>query len=157
MGAGGERDPVRYSEVTAKSALTRVYGMPYFSWSLNPYTGCSHACSYCFARQYHALRERDPGRGFDRKVEPETPPPAPRLEAMRRLRGAGLDAGVLAAPILPGLSDSEASLDAVARAARDHDATFFHHRPLKLDPGVKPHYFAFLAEHFPALLPQAAA
>ncbi len=70
---------------------------------------------------------------------------------------AGIDAGVLAAPILPGLSDSEASLDAVAAAAASSGATFFSTRPLKLDPGVKPHYFAFLAEHFPALLPSSTA
>src|SRR5439155_1490454 len=59
---------VRYREVTVKSALTRVQGMP-FAWSLNPYMGCSHACGYCFARQYHALRGRDTGAGFDREVD----------------------------------------------------------------------------------------
>ncbi len=70
---------------------------------------------------------------------------------------AGIDAGVLAAPILPGLSDSEESLDAVAAAAAAHGATFFSTRPLKLDPGVKPHYFAFLAENYPALVPATEA
>ena len=74
-------------------------------------------------------------------------------EAVRRLVAAGIDAGVLAAPILPGLSDSEESLDAVAAAAARSGATFFSTRPLKLDPSVKPHYLAFLAEHFPAVLP----
>ena len=59
---------VSYREVAVKSALTRVQGMP-FAWSLNPYTGCSHACTYCFARQYHALRGRDTGAGFDREIE----------------------------------------------------------------------------------------
>jgi DNA repair photolyase len=92
-----------------------------------------------------------------RTSEPYASPPKARLEAVRRLVSAGIDAGVLAAPILPGLSDSEASLDAVARAAAAHGATFFSTRPLKLDPGVKPHYFAFLAERFPALLPSAQA
>ena len=37
-----------FLEVEAKSALNRVSGMP-FSWSVNPYRGCSHACSYCAA------------------------------------------------------------------------------------------------------------
>jgi DNA repair photolyase len=92
-----------------------------------------------------------------RGSEPSAPPPRSRLEAMRRLRAADLDAGVIVAPILPGLSDSEDSLDAVAAAARDHGAAFFHHRPLKLDPGVRPHYFTFLAEHFPVLMPATAA
>ena len=63
---------VRYREVTVKSALTRVQGMPYFSWSLNPYLGCAHACSYCYAREYHAKRGRDTGAGFDREVEVKT-------------------------------------------------------------------------------------
>src|SRR5690348_10258181 len=64
MGSGD----VRYREVTTKSALTRVQGMP-FTWSLNPYTGCSHSCGYCYARQYHALRGRETGAGFDREVD----------------------------------------------------------------------------------------
>jgi len=92
-----------------------------------------------------------------RGSEPSAPPPLSRLEAMRRLRAADLDAGVIVAPILPGLSDTEDSLDAVAAAARDHGAAFFHHRPLKLDPGVRPHCFTFLAEHFPVLMPATAA
>ena len=87
-----------------------------------------------------------------RTSEPHASPPKARLEAVRRLVSAGIDAGVLAAPILPGLSDSEESLDAVAAAAARSGATFFSTRPLKLDPGVKPHYLAFLAEHHPALL-----
>jgi DNA repair photolyase len=90
-----------------------------------------------------------------RTSEPHASPPKARLEAVRRLVSAGIDAGVLAAPILPGLSDSEESLDAVAAAAAKSGAVFFSTRPLKLDPGVKPHYLAFLAERFPALLPAA--
>ena len=245
MGSG-----VLYREITAKSALTRVKGMP-FAWSLNPYIGCERGCVYCYARDYHARRGRDTGAGFDREIEvkinfpellaqelrrlrrretvalgtatdpyqqcegryritrrtlevlvasplplvivtkgsmvvrdidlltrlhvtvcvsigtvsaelartsePHASPPKARLEAVRRLVSAGIDAGVLAAPILPGLSDSEASLDAVAAAAAESGAKFFSARPLKLDPGVKPHYFAFLAERFPALLPAAEA
>src|SRR5206468_476912 len=92
-----------------------------------------------------------------RTSEPHASPPNARLEAVRRLVSAGIDAGVLAAPILPGLSDSEESLDAVASAAASSGATFFSTRPLKLDPSVKPHYLAFLSEHFPALLPSIEA
>lgn len=40
-------------EIEAQSALNAVDGMP-FKWSLNPYKGCRHACSYCYARAYHA-------------------------------------------------------------------------------------------------------
>jgi len=40
-------------EIQARSAINQVQGMP-FKWSLNPYKGCVHACSYCYARAYHA-------------------------------------------------------------------------------------------------------
>src|SRR5438477_13101704 len=60
---------ISYREIDAKSALNRVQGMP-FDWSLNPYVGCAHACSFCFARAYHArFRERDVWAGFDRNIE----------------------------------------------------------------------------------------
>ena len=44
-------DNARYQEVTCRSALNPVTGMP-FQWTLNPYRGCTHACHYCFARRY---------------------------------------------------------------------------------------------------------
>ena len=44
-------DNARYQEVTCRSALNAVKGMP-FKWTLNPYRGCTHACHYCFARRY---------------------------------------------------------------------------------------------------------
>lgn len=39
-------------EIQCKSAINRVQGMP-FSWSINPYRGCRHACVYCYARPTH--------------------------------------------------------------------------------------------------------
>ena len=53
---------VEYREITYKSALNRVQGMP-FRWSLNPYRGCVHGCHYCFARSTH--RYLDLGAGAD--------------------------------------------------------------------------------------------
>jgi DNA repair photolyase len=49
-------DQARYQEVTCRSALNRVEGMP-FTWTLNPYRGCTHGCHYCFARRYHVQFE----------------------------------------------------------------------------------------------------
>jgi DNA repair photolyase len=72
-----------------------------------------------------------------RRAEPSTPHPRQRLRALERLRAAGIDAGVLCAPVLPGLTDGEESLDVVARAASEHGATFFGWRPLKLDPEIR--------------------
>src|SRR3954454_7970467 len=51
-------DEARYQEVTCRSALNRVEGMP-FKWTLNPYRGCTHGCHYCFARRYHVQFEMD--------------------------------------------------------------------------------------------------
>jgi DNA repair photolyase len=49
-------DAARYQEVRCRSALNPVKGMP-FSWTLNPYRGCTHACHYCYARRYHTQFE----------------------------------------------------------------------------------------------------
>ena len=57
-----------------------------------------------------------------RSVEPGTANPFHRLRAMRTLREAGVHAGVLMAPVLPGITDSVASIEAVAAAAREHNA-----------------------------------
>src|SRR5215218_5541436 len=56
-------DAARYQEVTCKSALNPVKGMP-FNWTLNPYRGCTHACHYCFARRYQTQFELGPGDEF---------------------------------------------------------------------------------------------
>jgi DNA repair photolyase len=56
-------DEARYQEVTCRSALNRVEGMP-FRWTLNPYRGCTHGCHYCFARRYHVQFEMNAGDEF---------------------------------------------------------------------------------------------
>jgi DNA repair photolyase len=49
-------DSARYQEVSCRSALNPVKGMP-FKWTLNPYRGCTHGCHYCYARRYHTQFE----------------------------------------------------------------------------------------------------
>ena len=56
-------DAARYQEVSCRSALNSVKGMP-FNWTLNPYRGCTHACHYCFARRYQTQFELGPGDEF---------------------------------------------------------------------------------------------
>ncbi|MEO6236172.1 MAG: radical SAM protein [Vicinamibacterales bacterium] len=56
-------DEARYQEITCRSALNPVKGMP-FKWTLNPYRGCTHACHYCFARRYQTQFELGPGDEF---------------------------------------------------------------------------------------------
>jgi DNA repair photolyase len=60
----------RFYEVQARSILNRVpesSRMP-FRWTINPYRGCSHACSYCFARPTHTYLGFDAGRDFEREI-----------------------------------------------------------------------------------------
>jgi DNA repair photolyase len=60
----------RFYEVQAKSALNRVpekSRMP-FRWTINPYRGCSHSCSYCFARPTHTYLGFNAGRDFGREI-----------------------------------------------------------------------------------------
>jgi DNA repair photolyase len=240
-----------YVEITCKSAVHRVQGMPYLKWSLNPYGGCVHRCRFCFAVQYRVVADqgtqhdfgtrlfiktnfldvlarelRRPGlqgehltlgtatdpyqpvegryrltrgalglmrehanpmslltkspmivRDVDlladlarlasaevffsittvdldlwRSVEPGTANPFHRLRAMQRLREAGVTAGVMMAPILPGITDSAKSIAAVAEAARDYDAAIFSTAPLRLAPHVKEFYLGFIGDAYPDLL-----
>src|SRR3954469_15966582 len=60
-------DEASYQEVTCRSALNRVQGMP-FNWTLNPYRGCTHGCHYCFARRYHSQFEMNSGDDFASRI-----------------------------------------------------------------------------------------
>jgi DNA repair photolyase len=225
-----------YLEITCKSAVNRVQGVPYLKWSLNPYGGCVHRCRFCFAVQYRVVADQGTQQDFGtrlfiktnivevlarelrrpallgehitvgtatdpyqpvegryrltrgalallrehanpvslltkspmivrdvdlladlarvasaevffsittvdldlwRSVEPGTANPFHRLRAMRTLREAGVPAGVLMAPVLPGLTDSAESIQAVAAAAREHNAAYFSANALRLAPHVK--------------------
>src|SRR6266536_247377 len=61
-----------------------------------------------------------------RLLEPRAPRPALRLEALRKLRDAGIAAGVICAPVLPGITDSPRQLEAVVRAAAAAKATHIY-------------------------------
>ena len=89
-----------------------------------------------------------------RTVEPGTANPFHRLRAMRTLREAGVPAGVMMAPVLPGLTDSAASIEAVAAAAREHKAAYFSATALRLAPHVKEFYLGFVRDEYPELLPR---
>lgn len=67
---------VIFEEIECKSALNKVAvpGMP-FRWSLNPYRGCQHACTYCFARGTHEYLGYDSGRDFETRVVVKTNAP----------------------------------------------------------------------------------
>jgi DNA repair photolyase len=238
--------------VYCKTLLNRtdVPGTP-FRWSLNPYRGCSHACSYCFARPTQEFRSPDAGGELEQRVfakvnapqvlrqelsrpqwnrepiiigtasdpyepaeaeylltrrilqvlaefenpvaittkgalvrrdvdvlrdlgrvagvrvifsvgsidervwrltEPGAPNPWARLEAMQFLVENGISAGVVMAPLLPGISDSSQSIDAVAAAA-GHQAQFLEANLLFLNPGSRQYFMPSLGEAYPRLVP----
>lgn len=88
-----------------------------------------------------------------RILEPRAPRPDLRIQTLARLREAGVRAGVLCSPLMPGITDSRRSIDAVARAAKSAGARFFSAGPLFLKPCSLPTFFQFVAEHFPEQLP----
>lgn len=55
-----------------------------FTWSLNPYRGCFHACSYCYARPMHEYLGLGAGTDFDRKLMVKPKAPELLAKALRR-------------------------------------------------------------------------
>ncbi|MQY29019.1 Rv2578c family radical SAM protein [Nocardia aurantia] len=69
-----EFEGVTFHEVLCKSALNKVpasSGVP-FDWTVNTMRGCSHACTYCFARSTHEYLDLDAGRDFDSQIVVKT-------------------------------------------------------------------------------------
>jgi DNA repair photolyase len=250
--AESRADQARYQEVTCRSALNRVEGMP-FKWTLNPYRGCTHGCHYCFARRYHVqfemntddefasvilvkrnfvevltreldrpswtrehvalgtatdpyqpiegqyrltrstitalarartpvglvtkgpmiVRDRDVLQDLARSasctvymsvptvdedawrvLEPGTASPLQRLRAVRELTDAGINAGVLMAPIVPGFSSARAKLERTIKAIADHGARFVGCNVMYLQDGTRTHFMKFVEREFPAMAPK---
>ncbi len=247
-----------FYEVRAKSIINRVPAasrVP-FEWTINPYRGCSHGCTYCFARNTHTYLDFDAGHDFDsrvvvkvnagalvrrelaaprwsgahiamgtnvdcyqraegryrlmrdilaalrdfanpfsiltkgtlilrdldllrqaaevtkvslamsigfvdetlwRAVEPGTPAPRRRLDAVRQLTDAGFGVGALVAPILPGLSDDEESIEATVGAIAAAGARSATPIPLHLRPGAREWYLSWLGRTRPELVPRYRA
>lgn len=242
-----------FYEVRAKSIINRVPGSSFvpFEWTVNPYRGCSHACTYCFARNTHTYLDLDAGKDFDsrvvvkvnagsllrrelgarkwrgdpiamgtnvdcyqraegkyrlmreilaalrdfanpfsiltkgtlilrdldllreaaavtdvslavsvglvderlwRSVEPGTPSPRRRLEVVRRLTDAGFPVGVLMAPILPGLTDGDESIESTVAAIAGAGAVSLTPIVLHLRTGARQWYGQWLAREHPELV-----
>jgi len=240
-----------YTPLDPKTVLNAVQApsMP-FGWSVNPYRGCQHGCSFCYARNTHAylgetaddtfqrriywkrnapdvlrrqlrrmsrlpehvaigtatdpyqpleaqtrltrgclevfaefgvpvsvttrspliLRDLDLLRRMrvvsvnislhtlDRRIwrefEPSTPPPQARLRAMARLAEAGIPVEAFMAPILPHLTDSAESAEALAAAFREAGARRAMASFLRLStPEVKAWFFSVLGRAYPHLVP----
>jgi DNA repair photolyase len=243
-------DQARYQEVHVRSALARAVGMP-FTWTLNPYRGCTHACEYCYARKYQRHLELGAGDDFSSvilvktnlvdalrrevtramwaretvavgtatdpyqpieghyrltrqslevlaaartpasivtkgpmivrdidvlqqvarqaschvyvsiasvdedawaKLEPGTPSPKQRLRAVRELTDAGITAGVLMMPLVPGITTARSTVERTLQAIADAGARFVGTCVARLDPGVREHFFGFLEREYPTLV-----
>jgi len=240
-------------EIFCKTLLNRIDVPDFqFRWTLNPYRGCRHACTYCYARPTHEFLGLDSGREFEQRVfakvnapevlrqelrrpkwqreaiaigtasdpyepaeaqyeltrrilqvlrefenpvsittkgvlvrrdldvlqelgdvadvrvtfsvgsidekvwkltEPGAPSPIARLEAMQFLVENGVQAGVMMAPLLPGISDNAESIDAAAEAAAAHGAQYLGANVLFLKPGSREWFMPMLSEAYPRLAP----
>jgi DNA repair photolyase len=89
-----------------------------------------------------------------RLLEPRAPRPDLRLDAVRKLRDAGIAAGINAMPILPGITDGQQDLDALVRAARDSGAQWIAGGVLFLMPSSLKQFMPFLEQKFPKLVRQ---
>ncbi len=89
-----------------------------------------------------------------RRLEPRTPLPHARLRALAALTGAGIEAGVLVAPILPGLTDGWTSLAKVMEAAKEAGARFVVGMALRLGSAARARFLPLLQREFPTLAPR---
>jgi len=89
-----------------------------------------------------------------RLLEPRAPRPDLRLEAVKELHEAGLAVGVSASPLLPGITDGEGELEAVAAAAKEAGAEWFFSGVLFLMPASAKQFLPFVREKFPRLAKQ---
>ena len=86
--------------------------------------------------------------------EARSPMPHARLRALSRLTRAGINAGLIVAPVLPGITDDTRQLDLLLAAARKAGARFAHPGPLRLYASIRAHFLPLIDAHFPDLAPR---
>ena len=92
--------------------------------------------------------------GLTRLLEPRAPRPDLRLAAVKQLREARLAVGVSASPLIPGITDRDGDLEAVAEAAKEAGAQWFFSGVLFLMPSSARQFLPFVREKFPRLAKQ---
>jgi len=90
--------------------------------------------------------------GLARILEPRAPRPDLRLQALSGLSAAGLTAGVICAPVLPGITDSPAALDKLVKATKDAGGKYISANSLFLKPCSASVFLPFLEKEFPHLV-----
>jgi len=89
-----------------------------------------------------------------RTLEPRAPRPDLRLAAVKELHAAGLAVGVSASPLVPGITDGQGELEAVAAAAKEAGAQWFFSGVLFLMPSSAKQFLPFVRQKFPRLAKQ---
>ena len=94
--------PVQYREEPCKSALNRVSGMP-FAWSLNPYMGCAHRCTFCYVRAFERRADRPADDRYGRSIRVKVNVAEVLRKELRRpsWRGEGVAIGAATDPYQP--------------------------------------------------------
>ncbi len=86
-----------------------------------------------------------------RLLELRSPVPSARLRALHRLIQGGIYAGLLVAPIIPGVTDDWAGLARLMEAAKEAGARYVVGSALRLGPAARHRFLPFLTKEFPAL------
>ncbi len=89
--------------------------------------------------------------GLIRRLEPKTPLPHARLRGVRALADAGLDVGLMIAPIIPGLTDGWGALGGLMAAGKDAGARYADGFALRLGPVARSGFLPILEREFPEL------
>ena len=89
-----------------------------------------------------------------RILEPRAPRPDLRLEAVHELVAGGIEAGVIAAPVIPGITDSPKALEALVRATAQAGGRTIYANPLFLKPCSATIFLPLLQKEFPQLVEQ---
>src|SRR5258705_7552852 len=87
-----------------------------------------------------------------RILEPRAPRPDLRMETVRKLNLEGVNAGVICAPVVPGITDSPRDLEALVRATAEAGGKYIYANPLFLKPCAAAVFLPFLEKEFPQLV-----
>lgn len=90
-------------------------------------------------------------RELARRIEPRAPTPEARVRALERLANAGIDVGINVMPVLPGITDRPALLDAVVRRVQEAGASYVNACALRLRSSARKRYLPFIDAEFPRL------
>jgi DNA repair photolyase len=90
-------------------------------------------------------------RELARRIEPRAPTPEARLRALARLRDNGIETGINVMPVLPAITDSDESLEALVKAVGERGASYLNTCSLRLRATARARYLPFIEQEFPHL------